>query len=859
MRGKITGTVVVLAGLLPLQALGLGVGQIDVRSALNEELRAEIPLAPVSAAELQSLEVALASATAFQQAGMDRVPVLTSLAFEVVELDPGRAQVRVTSAEPVREPLLNFLVEFRWTGGRLVREFVVFLDPPSAVLTQPGARAVAAAPVRAATPAVAPRPAVATVPGATYGPVARGETLWRIADRMRPQGVSVHEMMNALLAANPGAFNRPSVDALRAGAVLRIPDLPGVRIDPPAITTETAVASAEPPSSDAGPRVLVEAPEEDPVPELAEIQPLASILAPPTGQPAFRIMLADGRPRLRVADLDDLRARIGSLVGVDDAALTAVVPVAPVPGEPRPDRVPDPVPAGGTAAAGEGARADPVVPPAVGAGEPAAPALAAATHPAVAPAPAGPPAATVAEPPPAPPPGMLTRVMDSASGIASTTGDWITHRLEATGLRDNPATMAAGGGAAVLLLGLLTLMMRRRRGREAIVDVPAVPDPGFQTVAVPVTDEQTRPESRFEGRDRRSGPTPATGVTNPMERVDLLLAVGNYREAENVARSALAEDVTNVALAVKLLEVHFATSNETAFAQEAELLHGRLGDESDPQWEQVVNMGRRLCPEHSLFGGTASTAPPPEPESESVGQGDEFAFEIEPGPETGDGREEAERPVSRDAVEELGTEFGFDLADWDRPEAPQEHAGGDDVRKTALEAEPRPGGATAREDDFAGLDLELPPLEEDATGGFPGDDRTPSLETVTEDMADAGEELDNLTFFDEDNRVPSADAEHDPLLDELKDLEFGLEYEESGQELPAEEGDREGADDATARTVIEDESATADDEVETRLALAEAYLDLDDRDGARSLLEEVVREGTEPQRQRAQEMLSRMN
>ena len=59
---------------------------------------------------------------------------------------------------------------------------------------------------------MAPAPAPAPVPAAaparpvysadSYGPVRRGETLWSIADRVRPGGVSIQSMMLALLDAN---------------------------------------------------------------------------------------------------------------------------------------------------------------------------------------------------------------------------------------------------------------------------------------------------------------------------------------------------------------------------------------------------------------------------------------------------------------------------------------------------------------------------------------------------------------------------------------------------------------------------------------------------------------------------------
>ncbi len=60
-----------------------------------------------------------------------------------------------------------------------------------------------------------------------YGPVAAGEGMWTIAGKTRPdKSVSHHQMMLALLRANPEAFQYScNLLSLRRGAILKIPDL----------------------------------------------------------------------------------------------------------------------------------------------------------------------------------------------------------------------------------------------------------------------------------------------------------------------------------------------------------------------------------------------------------------------------------------------------------------------------------------------------------------------------------------------------------------------------------------------------------------------------------------------------------
>ncbi len=48
------------------------------------------------------------------------------------------------------------------------------------------------------------------------------------------------------------------------------------------------------------------------------------------------------------------------------------------------------------------------------------------------------------------------------------------------------------------------------------------------------------------------------------------------------------------------------------------------------------------------------------------------------------------------------------------------------------------------------------------------------------------------------------------------------------------------------------------DEVATKLDLARAYIDMGDQQGARDILDEVVKDGDDGQRSEAQDMLSRL-
>ncbi|HWM28346.1 MAG TPA: FimV/HubP family polar landmark protein, partial [Woeseiaceae bacterium] len=217
----------VLGLLLAGDVWALGLGDIRLSSALNEPLRAEIQLLSATPEELSNLKVQLASPATFERYGIDRPLYLTRLQFSVVRSQGvGAGSVRITSSEPMTEPFVTFLVEATWASGRLLREYTVLLDPPtfapppsgpsSQAVTAPS-RPSQADSGRIERPAPTPQPAPADAGATDAAPfgtaagsdvyVQRGDTLWEIASRERPDSrLSMNQIMVAIYEANPEAF-----------------------------------------------------------------------------------------------------------------------------------------------------------------------------------------------------------------------------------------------------------------------------------------------------------------------------------------------------------------------------------------------------------------------------------------------------------------------------------------------------------------------------------------------------------------------------------------------------------------------------------------------------------------------------
>lgn len=168
-RLKKLSAAVTLALALPMSAHAAGLGKLTVLSSLGQPLRAEIELTSVSKEEEGSLVARLAPTDAFRKANIDVNPVLSSLRFSV-EQRQGKQFIRISSAQAINEPFVDLLLELSGGGSRLVREYTFLLDPPDTRKPQTAQAAPATPPATppAAKPAAAtPTPAPAAKPAAT--------------------------------------------------------------------------------------------------------------------------------------------------------------------------------------------------------------------------------------------------------------------------------------------------------------------------------------------------------------------------------------------------------------------------------------------------------------------------------------------------------------------------------------------------------------------------------------------------------------------------------------------------------------------------------------------------------------------
>lgn len=349
----------VIAGVATLAALyvgvsnALGLGELQLDSALNQPLSASIQLQGVEGLSPEDIRVSLANQEAFQNAGIDRPFFLTDLRFVPV-VENNRLIIRVESSRPVREPFLNFLVELRRPNGRMLREYTLLLDPP---LYDPQSGSVAAAPSQAPlaqsrTPIVAtaqprdqsgaypaPSPTQARQPeideryaqpalpdiqpasGADEYTTVTGDTLWHIAAAQRPDSsVDIPTSMLAIRALNPEAFVNGDINRLRANQRLVMPTreqfvasgAPASIMDGvPAVEPEPAAEPQQQPVVESVPQQQAR-PEEDPA-ALAEPEVIAE--AAPDAAEEARLRIEESSIETAEADSEVLLDRLRSLEG----------------------------------------------------------------------------------------------------------------------------------------------------------------------------------------------------------------------------------------------------------------------------------------------------------------------------------------------------------------------------------------------------------------------------------------------------------------------------------------------------------------------------------------------------------------
>ncbi len=213
----------------------LGLGELTLHSKLDEPFNAEIELINVGDTDENQVFVALASKEDFERAGVSWEFHLLDLNFNADLSDAKHPVIKVSSKEPIKEPYLDFVAQLEWPSGRLLREYTLFLDLPvfNSNKTALATKTTVSSPSSEKASSTLQQTSIPR--GASSQPLSQyrvkgGDTLWKVASQTKFEATTVHQQMAAIHAENPGAFVNGNTNLLKKGAVLRIPKLSSVKL-----------------------------------------------------------------------------------------------------------------------------------------------------------------------------------------------------------------------------------------------------------------------------------------------------------------------------------------------------------------------------------------------------------------------------------------------------------------------------------------------------------------------------------------------------------------------------------------------------------------------------------------------------
>lgn len=818
-------------------AQALQLGEMTLKSKLNQPLSVEIELRDVGGLTASEITPSLASAQAFVDAGVDRQAFLDDLTFTPVINPEGRSVVRVTSSKPLPDSYVRFLMQVQWPNGRLMRDYSVLLDP--AKFDQPAP--TASAPASSA-------PATGTLGRHTTTP---HDTLWEIAAKNR-HGASVQQTMLAIQALNPDAFVDGNINRLKTGQVLRLPD----------ITQSTALAQpqaiAEVSAQNAAWRQRQRSPQGQVAgkPQLDATRRTQAGNAPSSTQAKDNLSLVSAQAakkggkgaagdsralsdklamtqeeldttrrdneelKSRAADLQSQLDKLQKLIQLKNDQLARL----------------------------QAQTGEPAAIPAQLPGEPAAE-----------------PAAPVATPAPAPEP------VKPAAAPASTEGKF-------NDLLTNPIVLGILGGAALLVVLLLLLLWARHRNarREEEKHLRMARALAEEPEFVSNIDQDLPPDS-FEGLEvpppsvklatavaPAAAPAPApvveTVVAPTVASVLAPLAVavaqenssdalaqaqshidrGHLNQAADVLEQAIKHEPKRSDLRLKLMEVYGLQNNKDGFVtQERQLV---ANGENHAQVEQL----KARFPAMAVLAAGVSAA------VAAAALDAQYVKDLLD-----------DKPASAAQADTFDTDFDLSLDDLEAA-SPAEIAQDQQTFETLLKQQTEPKADAQDLSDFD-LDLQLDPpasqTDDDFLSGLEEQIKDvppvepPTLTPAALDEFDLPEDFD-LSLADEPSNPA---AKPDAFASELDDVNAELDRLSQSLEHPPIEPSFTAEDAALG---AEDEPdfdfLSGTDEVATKLDLAQAYIDMGDADGARDILSEVLTEGNEGQRGEAKEMLGRI-
>ncbi|MDD1615385.1 MAG: hypothetical protein LUQ28_02490 [Methylococcaceae bacterium] len=359
---------------------------------------------------------------------------------------------------------------------------------------------------------------------------------------------------------------------------------------------------------------------------------------------------------------------------------------------------------------------------------------------------------------------------------------------------------------------------------------------------------------------------------DPIAEADVYLAYARYQQAEELMRDAIKDQPQRDECKLKLLEIFYASENKEAFEAYAGEL-ARAGKKSDTDfWEKVMEMSSEICPDLPLFSSEtngsetisspASTLSKEEPDSSHAFESHTAA--TQPADSTDDFEsfdfdDNVTATTQKEEVSLVKDLSGFDDFGNDVITDKQR-----DNKSDKIVSSPESDESNQVKDDFESFDFndfamdkpdvaavatDSQPVEsKDDFESFDFDDFAMDETDVAEVTTDSQplESKDDFESFDFDLAPKSAKT--DELAGDAVDFDFDFDMPLTGLD----------GQNTSQQSNFGTPDLTDMDELETKLDLAKAYIEMGDAEAARDITEEVLKNGTDQQKKTAETILNRL-
>ncbi|MCZ7562248.1 MAG: hypothetical protein M5U30_21305 [Burkholderiaceae bacterium] len=437
----------------------------------------------------------------------------------------------------------------------------------------------------------------------------------------------------------------------------------------------------------------------------------------------------------------------------------------------------------------------------------------------------------------------------------------------------NPLTLP-GLGAIVLALGAYGMYSVRRRKKAEQLDEDSLvaadaftANSLFGSTGGQAVDTSS---SLFATSTRDSGVDVHSTEVDPIAEAEVYIAYGREAQAEEILKDALKKQPERQAIRLKLLEIHAGRKDAAAFGVLAQEMYDQTGGQNE-EWPRVVTLGLSIDPANPLYTGQGEAPAAPEggfPAPAAVAT-----------PATSG----AAAPAAPSAALSGAAGLAAAAAGAEAMLPADRMLPGDDATGHRGKAGPASFAETVPMDGEAAAAPEIPALDFDLdldttigraasmreAGGMPAEEAALS----ESDLARAIDGRFDLPSLDvgtaaapvaEEGFSTAATATEPAALADLGDFKIDLPALE-GLDVEAAIDERAvaGAIGDVSLAPAETEVAPAVDssrwqEMATKLDLASAYEEIGDKEGARELLEEVLKGGDTAQQQKARSMLAKI-